>query len=55
LTAPIDGVTGIRQVDEGNVIHPTDVNGLVDLTRSTHLADLLASADRLRADPAADG
>jgi multidrug efflux system membrane fusion protein len=33
LTAPIDGVTGIRQVDEGNVIHPTDVNGLVDLTQ----------------------
>jgi membrane fusion protein, multidrug efflux system len=33
LTAPIDGVTGIRQIDEGNVIHPTDPNGLVDLTQ----------------------
>jgi multidrug efflux system membrane fusion protein len=33
LTAPIDGVTGIRQIDEGNVIHPTDVTGLVTLTQ----------------------
>jgi multidrug efflux system membrane fusion protein len=33
LIAPIDGVTGIRQIDEGNIIHPTDANGLVDLTQ----------------------
>jgi membrane fusion protein, multidrug efflux system len=33
LTAPIDGVTGIRQVDVGNIIHPTDPNGLVDVTQ----------------------
>jgi multidrug efflux system membrane fusion protein len=33
LTAPIDGVTGIRQIDLGNVIHPTDPNGLVDVTQ----------------------
>src|SRR5437588_9440825 len=33
LTSPIDGVTGIRQVDEGNIIHPTDTNGLVDVTQ----------------------
>src|ERR1700751_2431288 len=33
LTAPIDSVTGIRQVDNGNIIHPTDPNGLVDLTQ----------------------
>ncbi len=33
LTAPIDGVTGIRQIDQGNIIHPTDANGLVDLTQ----------------------
>jgi membrane fusion protein, multidrug efflux system len=33
LTAPIDGVTGIRQIDEGNIIHPTDANGLVYLTQ----------------------
>jgi multidrug efflux system membrane fusion protein len=33
LTAPIDGVTGIRQIDQGNIIHPTDPAGLVDLTQ----------------------
>jgi multidrug efflux system membrane fusion protein len=33
LTAPIDGVSGIRQVDIGNIIHPTDTNGLVDVTQ----------------------
>jgi membrane fusion protein, multidrug efflux system len=33
LTSPIDGVTGIRQVDIGNIIHPTDPNGLVDVTQ----------------------
>jgi membrane fusion protein, multidrug efflux system len=33
LTAPIDGVTGIRQIDKGNIIHPTDANGLVDVTQ----------------------
>ena len=33
LTAPIDGVTGIRQIDVGNIIHPTDPNGLVDVTQ----------------------
>jgi multidrug efflux system membrane fusion protein len=33
LTSPIDGVTGIRQVDNGNIIHPTDANGLVNVTQ----------------------
>jgi membrane fusion protein, multidrug efflux system len=33
LTASLDGVTGIRQIDEGNIIHPTDANGLVDVTQ----------------------
>ena len=33
LTSPIDGVTGIRQIDEGNIIRPTDANGLVDVTQ----------------------
>ena len=26
-------MTGIRQIDIGNIIHPTDVNGLVDVTQ----------------------
>jgi multidrug efflux system membrane fusion protein len=33
LTAPFDGVTGVRMLDVGNVIHPTDANGLVVVTQ----------------------
>jgi membrane fusion protein, multidrug efflux system len=33
LTSPIDGVTGIRKIDIGNIIHPTDPQGLVDVTQ----------------------
>jgi multidrug efflux system membrane fusion protein len=33
LTSPIEGIVGIRQIDIGNVIHPTDANGLVVATQ----------------------
>jgi len=33
LTSPIPGVTGVRRIDVGNVIHPTDANGLVVVTQ----------------------
>ena len=33
ITAPIEGRTGIRQVDQGNIIHATDQNGIVVLTQ----------------------
>src|SRR5260370_35605647 len=33
LTSPIDGVVGIRQIDIGKIIHPTDPNGLVVATQ----------------------
>jgi multidrug efflux system membrane fusion protein len=33
LTSPIDGVVGIRQIDIGNIIHPTDATGLVVVTQ----------------------
>jgi membrane fusion protein, multidrug efflux system len=33
LTSPIDGITGIRQVDIGNIIHATDPSGLVVVTQ----------------------
>src|SRR6266436_6531703 len=33
LTSPINGVVGIRQLDIGNIIHPTDANGLVVVTQ----------------------
>src|SRR4051812_4435154 len=32
VKAPIDGVTGVRLVDAGNLIHATDANGLVVIT-----------------------
>jgi membrane fusion protein, multidrug efflux system len=32
VKAPIDGITGIRQVDAGNIIHQTDTNGIVVIT-----------------------
>ena len=33
LTSPIDGVTGIRQIDVGNIISPANTNGLVVVTQ----------------------
>ena len=33
LVAPFDGVTGIRLLDVGNIIHPADPNGLVVVTQ----------------------
>jgi membrane fusion protein, multidrug efflux system len=32
VKAPIDGITGVRQVDAGNIVHPGDPNGLVVIT-----------------------
>jgi membrane fusion protein, multidrug efflux system len=33
LTSPIDGVVGIRQIDVGNIISPSNTNGLVVVTQ----------------------
>jgi multidrug efflux system membrane fusion protein len=33
ITSPIDGVVGIRLIDVGNIVHPTDANGLVVVTQ----------------------
>lgn len=33
LTSPISGITGVRQVDVGNIIHPSDPNGLAVVTQ----------------------
>ena len=33
ITSPLDGRTGIRQVDQGNIIHASDSNGLVVITQ----------------------
>jgi len=33
IRAPLDGRTGIRQVDEGNIVHASDTTGIVVLTQ----------------------
>lgn len=33
ITSPVDGVTGIRAVDPGNVVHATDTGGIVVVTQ----------------------
>jgi multidrug efflux system membrane fusion protein len=33
ITSPLDGRTGIRQVDEGNIVHASDSTGIVMLTQ----------------------
>ena len=55
IASPIDGRTGIRQVDAGNMVHTADTNGLVVITQMEPIAvvftlpqkDLLAFGDRL--------
>jgi multidrug efflux system membrane fusion protein len=38
ITSPIDGVTGIRQVDPGNIVHAADANGIVVVTQLDPIA-----------------
>jgi membrane fusion protein, multidrug efflux system len=33
IRSPLSGRTGIRQVDPGNIVHPTDPNGLIVITQ----------------------
>lgn len=38
IASPINGVTGIRLIDVGNIVHPTDPNGLVVVTQLQPIA-----------------
>jgi multidrug efflux system membrane fusion protein len=38
ITAPISGRTGIRQVDEGNIVHASDATGIVVITQVKPIA-----------------
>jgi membrane fusion protein, multidrug efflux system len=38
ITSPINGVTGIRLIDVGNIVHPTDPSGLVVVTQLQPIA-----------------
>ena len=40
IVSPIDGVTGVRQVDQGNVVHAADATGIVVLTQLDPIAVL---------------
>jgi len=40
ITSPIDGVTGVRLVDPGNVVQPSDTTGLVVVTELDPIAVL---------------
>ena len=40
ITSPIDGITGVRQVDEGNIVHAADANGIVVVTQIDPIAVL---------------
>jgi len=40
VVSPIDGVTGVRQVDQGNIVHPTDASGIVVVTQMDPIAVL---------------
>jgi multidrug efflux system membrane fusion protein len=59
ITAPIDGRTGFRTVDAGNVVHATDTKGIVTITQIHPISvvftvpenDLLAVTQALAAGP----
>lgn len=40
VTSPINGIAGVRQVDVGNLVTPTDANGIVVLTQMNPIAVL---------------
>jgi membrane fusion protein, multidrug efflux system len=42
VVAPITGLTGIRQIDEGNIVHVTDTTGLVTITQIKPIAVLFS-------------
>jgi membrane fusion protein, multidrug efflux system len=51
ITSPIDGRTGIRLVDKGNIVHATDTTGIVVITQVEPIAVIFtlpeSSLDRL--------
>ena len=40
ITSPIDGITGVRLVDPGNLVHAADTNGIVVITQMDPIAVL---------------
>jgi multidrug efflux system membrane fusion protein len=50
ITAPIDGRTGIRQVDQGNIVRASDPNGLVVITQLRPISVLFTLPQQQLAD-----
>jgi len=44
IVSPLDGRTGIRLVDQGNIVHASDVNGLVVITQVQPIAAIFTLA-----------
>jgi len=38
VRSPVDGVTGVRQIDQGNVVHASDASGIVVVTQLDPMA-----------------
>jgi membrane fusion protein, multidrug efflux system len=46
IRSPIDGRTGIRQIDAGNIVHANDVTGLVVITQLKPISVLFTLAEQ---------
>jgi multidrug efflux system membrane fusion protein len=46
ITAPLSGRTGVRLVDQGNIVHASDANGLVMITQLQPISVLFSLSDR---------
>jgi len=47
ITSPLDGVTGIRLVDQGNIVHATDTTGLVVITQTHPISVIFTLPENL--------
>lgn len=45
ITSPLDGRIGLRNVDQGNIVHASDVNGLAVITQLQPIAVIFTIAD----------
>jgi multidrug efflux system membrane fusion protein len=46
ITAPISGRTGVRLIDQGNIVHAGDANGLVVITQLRPISVMFSLSDR---------
>jgi membrane fusion protein, multidrug efflux system len=46
IASPLDGRTGLRQVDPGNIVHAADANGVVLITQVSPIAMIFALPQR---------